>query len=71
MTSLLICPACTTLAENAANAQPHSCMQLMGVHSPAEYGGTLKRQYRCITCGTQWLRRTDSRGAEMGFERLP
>ncbi len=71
MTSLLVCPACSALLQNATRTQPHPQMQLMKVRSPAEYGGTLKRQYRCITCGAHWLRCTDSRGVEIHFELLP
>jgi len=68
-----MCPLCQNLPLATAGTQPHAYLRLQG-SLPVKAGAAHAEQedrYRCITCYTVWLRRTDRWGMDTGFRLAP
>lgn len=65
-----LCPACLALPQGVSTSQAHADLRLLGQHPPSP-DGAHETQYRCQTCQTHWLLRTNRWGVPEGFRLKP
>ena len=65
-----MCMLCQKLILATAGVEPHVDMRPEG-EPEATRDSLHETTYRCLACGTRWLRRTDRWGADAGFRLAP